>query len=102
MGLGEGMVEIADQMEEDARKAKEQNADVTPSFLLMYSRQIRSSVKAAQGNEKAAIQQMLLPPEIQHRNEIEKFKGEFSKNRGNASLEQVEEELNPRMVVMVG
>ena len=105
----DAILEIADDMLEDARELLATQGTLTNQFgkdLRSYARQLKTACKAVgedtpvQGNPFAnnpEANSLLIPPEVYHRIQIEKAKKEFSKKNI-----ETEERFDGDMVDVVG
>lgn len=91
MSLSEAVLEVAKTMREES---EERRFDVELSRVLKsYARQLETVVKAVEGEARASIAALAVPPEMQHILEIEKARAEFRKPKNIESKEPIMTEI---------
>lgn len=94
MSLATVIAEIATDMEKEA----EDGVDGA-RILKLFARQLRIALKASEGQSQ--VMPVMLSPEAQHRQEIEKAKGEFRKGENVNKASNLEEGFDGIMTEVV-
>jgi hypothetical protein len=101
MSLAEAVKEIAEEMIQFG-KENEIGVEECDALMISYGKQLLRALKAAEGNQSSVAQQ-IIPPFIQHHQEIEKAKAEFRKGGGvNKKASDIEEDAMGEIAELVG